>query len=183
MFAVCVCTKLGIAPCVCKEALAKLTMIEGRCEIIRADITVIIDYAHTPFALKNILKTAKHDKTSGQNLTLVFGCGGNRDISKRAQMAKIAEQFCDYIIVTTDNPRNENPQKIINDIVSGFTKKNYGIIENRTSAITYAIMSALPSDIVIIAGKGHEKYTCDSLGYHYFNEKEIIEKALSARGG
>jgi len=183
MLAVSLCTRYGIAPCVCKKALSTLTHIDGRCEIIRDDITVVIDYAHTPFALKNLLKTVKVNKISGQKITLVFGCGGDRDTSKRPEMAKIAEYFCENVIVTSDNPRSESPQKIINDIVAGFTKNSYGVISDRRSAITYAIKSAFYGDIVIIAGKGHEKYTCDKAGYHYFDEREIIDKALKERKG
>lgn len=183
MIAVSICTRYGIAPCICKQALSALAHIDGRCEIIRDDITVVIDYAHTPFALKNLLKTVKTSKIMGQKITLVFGCGGDRDTSKRPEMAKIAEYFCENVIVTSDNPRSESPQKIITDIVSGFTKKSYGVISDRASAITYAIKSAFDGDIVIIAGKGHEKYTYDKSGYHYFDEREIITKALKERKG
>ncbi len=173
--------KMNVSPKCIKEALTTLAPIEGRCECINDDITVIIDYAHTPFALENILKTANIDKKSRQKIHLVFGCGGERDPSKRPMMAAVAEKYADRVIVTNDNPRSEDEERIISDITGGFTKKSYAVITDRAAAIEHAIKSADDGDIVIIAGKGHEKYICDKNGYHHFDEKEIIYRALKLR--
>lgn len=171
----------GIAPKDIKDTLIRLNYIEGRFECIHSDITVIIDYAHTPIALENLLKNANCCKNARQKITLVFGCGGERDKEKRPMMAEIAEKFADKTIVTTDNPRGEEPEKIITDIVAGFGKGSYGVITDRKAAITYAIKKAMPDEIIIIAGKGHEKYICDKDGYHPFDEKGIIREALNLR--
>lgn len=173
--------KLKISPKSIKAALETIKSIDGRCECIFNDITVIIDYAHTPLALKSVLKTIKLDKNPEQKLILVFGCGGERDSSKRPLMAKTAEEYADKIIITNDNPRGENEEKIINDIKSGFSRKCYAVITDRAEAITYAIKSAKVGDIVLIAGKGHEKYIHDKNGYHYFDEKALINDALKLR--
>ncbi|MBE6635157.1 MAG: UDP-N-acetylmuramoyl-L-alanyl-D-glutamate--2,6-diaminopimelate ligase [Ruminococcaceae bacterium] len=173
--------EMNVTPKGIKEALESTDFIEGRCECIYDDITVIVDYAHTPRALENILKTSIYDKNPQQKITLVFGCGGERDCEKRPMMAAIAEKYADKIIVTNDNPRGEDEEKIISDITSGFRKARYGVIRDRSVAITYAIKSASPSDIVIIAGKGHEKYIYDKNGYRPFDEKEIIRSALKLR--
>ena len=172
---------IGVLPKNIKSALEILSCIEGRFECISRDITVIIDYAHTPVALDNLLKTVKSCKKPKQKLTLVFGCGGDRDKEKRPLMAKAAELYADKIIVTSDNPRTEDPQKIITDIVNGFGRGSYGVVLNRKSAILYAIKNAVPGEVIVIAGKGHEKYICDANGYHKFDEKKIIAQALNAR--
>ena len=173
--------QMNISPKRIKAALEGIESIEGRCECIHGDITAIIDYAHTPEALENILKTAIYNKKLGQKITLVFGCGGNRDYEKRPVMAKVAEKYADKIIVTNDNPRDEDEEKIISDIVRGFEKSKYGVITDRALAIRYAIKEASSGDIVIIAGKGHEKYIIDKDGYHDFDEKSIVENALKLR--
>ena len=173
--------KMNVTPKCIKESLAAMEPIEGRCECIHADITVIVDYAHTPKALESILKTASHAKPCGCKITLVFGCGGERDTEKRPKMAAIAEKYADKIIVTNDNPRSEAEDKIINDILSGFTGSRHGVITDRSVAITHAVKSASAKDIVIIAGKGHEKYIYDKSGYRPFDEKSIIYSALELR--
>ena len=174
-------SELGITPCDIKSAIKKIQNIDGRMEIIKSDVTVIIDYAHTPFALENLLTTATECIKPDRNIILVFGCGGERDREKRPQMAFVAEKFCSKIIVTNDNPRNEDDNRIIEDICKGFTKNCYGVIKNRSEAIEYAIKTAKFGDLVIISGKGHEKYMLDSEGYRSFNEKSIIENSLKIR--
>ena len=174
--------RLGIKPCCVKEALLSLTAIDGRFEATVDKIIVIRDYAHTPEALENLLKTVKSLKKSKQNVITVFGCGGERDKTKRPVMAEIAEKNSDFVIVTNDNPRGENENEIISDILKGFkdTAKRT-VISDRKRAIEYAIMNTVQNDIVVIAGKGGESYIIDKAGYHHFSEKEIIEKALSRR--
>lgn len=181
MFAFDAAYKLNITPKNIKLALESIDKIEGRCESIFDEVTVVIDYAHTPLALKNILKTLSYDKDIGCKITLVFGCGGDRDPSKRPLMAKVAERYADRIIITNDNPRNEDENKIIEDVKSGFVQKNHAVITDRAEAITYAIKTAMPGDIVLVAGKGHEKYIHDKNGYRPFDEKEIIQNALKLR--
>lgn len=174
--------ELELSPKEIKDALSHMPPIEGRYEIVRGGgISVIIDYAHTPFALENLLKNINTNKNIKQNIILVFGCGGERDKGKRPMMASIAKKYASSTIVTTDNSRGEDPEKIISDIVSGFGGGGYGVIVNRADAIRYAIKNAKKDDIVLIAGKGHERYICDAEGYHDFDEREIVAGALAER--
>jgi len=164
-----------------KSALMGIKCIKGRFETITDSITVILDYAHTPLALESVLETANGIKKSGQKITLVFGCGGERDFLKRPLMAKTAEKYADRIIVTNDNPRSEDENKIISDILSGFELNKHGVIADRKEAIEYAVRNASDNDIVIIAGKGHEKYIKDKKGTHLFDEKIIVKNSLKLR--
>ena len=181
MLATAVCTDMGVAPCEVKKALSDLPVISGRYEIIKDEITVIIDYAHTDAAFENILKNLVQAKRADQKLTVVFGCGGDRDKAKRPRMAAVAETYADIIYVTTDNSRTEEPSEIIKDIVKGFKNNGYRVIEDRAKAIKDAVLCAENGGIVAIIGKGAEKYNIDRSGYHYFNEKEIISAALKER--
>ena len=173
---------VGVKPCIAKRAISEIESIEGRGEVIRDKITVIIDYAHTKDAFNCILKTAALSRNVGSRLITVFGCGGEREKEKRPEMARLAEQLSDFVIVTTDNSRNESPAKIIKDIVSAMTKTaKRKIISDRRSAICAAINMAYDNDIVLIVGKGHEKYNIDKNGYHPFDERKIITEALNQR--
>ena len=133
------------------------------------------------FSEKSAEESEKSDKKTGQKLHVVFGCGGERDPSKRPLMAKAAEEYADIITVTNDNPRNEDEDKIFSEILAGFRSSRYRIIKDRKEAIERAIIEANRRDIVVIAGKGHEKYICDKGGYRPFDEKEIITSALNKR--
>lgn len=180
MLAATVCIDMGCKPCDVKRILGGLTSIPGRFEIINDRISVIIDYAHTDSAFDNVMKelsSVKKDK----KLTVIFGCGGNRDRAKRPRMAAIAEKYANRIIITSDNSRNEDPKDIISDIIRGFKKGNYEVIENRKDAIRDALLYASDGDIVAIIGKGPEKYNIDINGYSDFNEKEIVMSALEER--
>ena len=177
--------------------LSALQTIPGRLEKIDGDdFSVIIDYAHTDDALKNVLSTLK--PLCKGNLRVVFGCGGDRDRTKRPRMAKVAEQLADFIIVTSDNPRTEKPEDIIDEIVAGFEKrptvKNADlqatsdeqratkIIEpDRKKAIALAIESAEKDDIVLIAGKGHETYQIIGKQKFDFSDKAVAQKCLKKR--
>lgn len=172
----------GIKPYVAKEAVNNIKKIDGRFEIVCDDVMVIIDYAHTEHAFENILKSIKSAKKQGQNIITVFGCGGDRDKSKRPKMASVAEKYSDFIIVTQDNPRGESEIEIISDILSGIkdTKKRK-VITSRSQAISHAILNAQADDIIIILGKGHERYCVDKYGYHEFDERTIIRNALETR--
>ncbi len=182
MFAVYTANLLSISPNVIKSALKNIEYVEGRMEQFRTDINVIIDYAHTPNALYNFLKTLKTTLNPEQNLNLVFGCGGERDRNKRPLMAKIAEFYCDNIIVTNDNSRGEDEDLIIADILLGFSKNcKYKVVLDRKNAIQKAILTAHSGDVIAIVGKGHELYNIDKNGIHSFNERAIISEAMKRR--
>ena len=139
-------------------ALARAPQIPGRLEAVPAkrQFQVFVDYAHTDDALLNVIKTCRD--LNPARLIVVFGCGGDRDRAKRPLMAAVADQFADYSIVTSDNPRKEDPEAIIRDVVAGFKGRNFETVVDRREAINRAITLARPRDIVLIAGKGHEKY-------------------------
>jgi UDP-N-acetylmuramoyl-L-alanyl-D-glutamate--2,6-diaminopimelate ligase len=169
--------------------------IPGRLEKIdwKGDFSVIIDYAHTDDALRNVLSTLK--PLCWGKLRVVFGCGGDRDRTKRPRMAKVVEQLADFIIVTSDNPRTERPDDIIKDIVAGFTSRcsvstsiehpvsgiEIVIEPDRKKAIELAIETAGKNDIVLIAGKGHENYQIIGKQKFDFSDKEIAEQCLQKR--
>jgi len=159
-------------------ALAKAPQIPGRLEAVPAKrkFQVFVDYAHTEDALLNVVKTCRDLNPS--RLILVFGCGGNRDRKKRALMGSVADQYVDYAFITSDNPRKEDPEAILRDVEAGFKHKNYEKIVDRKEAISRAIAMAQPRDIVLIAGKGHEKY--QEFGDHIvpFDDVEIAGRAL-----
>lgn len=181
----------GISPSIICAALKSETGVEGRMERVRLGqevcFSVFIDYAHTPDALENLLLTARRFKKYYQRIVLVFGCGGDRDKAKRPAMGRIASELADLVIVTSDNSRSEDARTIISEIISGFTNSNSErmIIEKRRDAIEFAIKNAREGDIILLAGKGHEKYEIDSLGRHDFDEKkiaiELAEKYYSNR--
>lgn len=160
---------------------SQLRSICGRMEIFRSFErlpTVVIDYAHTPDALEKVLILIKQRYCRGK-LWCVFGCGGNRDRGKRALMGAIAERYSDYVIVTNDNPRNEDPQAIINDIMRGITYiKKIEVIKNRSYAIRTVITRALTEDIVLIAGKGHEKYQIIGEDYIFYSDRDLVKNIL-----
>lgn len=136
---------------------------------------VVVDYAHTPDALEKVLSALKAQ--AGSKLICVFGCGGNRDAGKRELMGRIASEFADAVVVTSDNPRDEAPEKIIQDIVSGM-HGNFAIEEDRAKAISVGILSAKPGDIVLIAGKGHEDYQEIAGKKLYFSDVEQTKDVL-----
>ncbi len=172
----------GVRPCIAKEAINAMEGIDGRLEVIHDDVTVIIDYAHTEKAFENVLKTVNSAKRARQKLITIFGCGGDRDKSKRPKMAAIAERMSDLVIVTQDNPRTESETAIIADILEGFTAvEKRRVITSRKNAITSAILNADDGDIVLVLGKGHERYNIDLNGYHDYDERQVIKDALARR--
>lgn len=149
-------SSLGIDTATIKKGIRKLKPIDGRFNVLKnGKGFIVIDYAHTPDGLENLLKTARTITKS--RLITVFGCGGDRDVSKRKIMGKIASELSDFVILTSDNPRSENPDKIISDIASGAVKTPKQI-ENRTEAISFALNEMTEGDTVVIAGKGAENY-------------------------
>ncbi len=174
--------ELGVPPCEAKRSLAELRSIDGRMEVIKGGVNVVIDYAHTPEAFENALKTLKSYIISGQKLTVVFGCGGERDRSKRPGIGRACARFADNLIITEDNSRGEDPDMIFADIVRGLPKEcSYRIIPNRERAIREAVFSSKDGDTVAVLGKGHEKYIIGKEGVKDFNEREIIDRALQER--
>ena len=162
-----------------KEALEKIK-VPGRSELVenKKDLKIMIDYAHTPDSLKSILETVK-TYTIGR-VICVFGCGGDRDSIKRPQMGEVSGRLADYTIITSDNPRTEEPEKIISDIEEGIkkTKGNYECITNRREAIKQALRMANTKDIVILAGKGHETYQEINKEKNPFDERKIVREVL-----
>lgn len=160
------------------KAIKNVKPIKGRAEIVPIDkkFTVMIDYAHTPDGLKNILSCVR-EITRGK-VIVIFGCGGDRDKSKRAEMGRIAGEMSDVAVVTSDNPRNENPLLIINDILCGMekSKARIAVIENRRQAIEFALGKAKKGDLVLLAGKGHEVYQIVGNEKIPFDEREIIKE-------
>jgi UDP-N-acetylmuramoyl-L-alanyl-D-glutamate--2,6-diaminopimelate ligase len=159
-----------------QAAFKKLDSVPGRMELQRIENRqVVVDYAHTPDAIENVLKTSR--KISDGDLWIVFGCGGDRDKEKRPSMAEKAEKFSDKIVVTSDNSRRENPEKIIDDIFMGFSDISRVVREsNREKAIFYALENMKKDDFLVIAGKGHEKYQEIDGKRHFFSDQEVCKK-------
>lgn len=166
------------------EALKQAKGVRGRAEVVDMgfDFTVLIDYAHTPDGLENILNTAK-GFAKGRVVAL-FGCGGDRDVTKRPIMGNIATTLADFAIVTSDNPRTEDPDLIIKDVLAGIKTDNYIAITDRREAIEYALNFAKKDDVVVLAGKGHEDYQVIGKEKIHFDETEILTelKAKIIRG-
>lgn len=182
--AIAVCAKLGIPMQAITEAVGNFKGVRGRCESIPTgrDFSVICDYAHSPDAIENLLPAIKSN-TEGR-LICLFGCGGDRDRTKRPLMAQAAAKYADYLVITSDNPRNEDPDAIISEItagLSGDTVTPYDTITDRRQAIFHAIKIAKKGDVVVLAGKGHEDYQVLKGGVHiHFDEREICAEALKA---
>ena len=161
-------------------ALSLSEGVKGRIEVVPADTdyTVIIDYAHSPDGLENIISSLR--KTAKRRIITVFGCGGDRDRTKRPIMGAIAAKLSDVIVVTSDNPRSEDPNAIIDDILEGIKgSKTKKIVEpDRTKAIAAALKEAKTDDIVLLAGKGHETYQILSTGKIHYDEREIVKGLL-----
>jgi UDP-N-acetylmuramoyl-L-alanyl-D-glutamate--2,6-diaminopimelate ligase len=160
--------------------IENLPQVRGRFESVREgqDFSVIIDYAHTPDALERILSSAR-EITDGR-LISVFGCGGDRDRGKRPVMGEISTSTADLTIITSDNPRTENPVSIIDEIISGIseTKASYEVIPDRARAIEFALKMARPGDTVVIAGKGHEDYQIIGREKRHFDDSEVVRTVL-----
>lgn len=174
--------ELGISLEEAAAALRTAQGVKGRVEVVPTpdkDYTVLIDYAHTPDGLENVLQAVK-GYCRGRVIA-VFGCGGDRDPMKRPIMGKIGTELADIAVITSDNPRTEDPNAIIADILKGVdsAKKNYKVIENRPSAIRYAMDIAEKCDIIILAGKGHETYQEIQGVKHHLDEREIVAAYLT----
>jgi UDP-N-acetylmuramoyl-L-alanyl-D-glutamate--2,6-diaminopimelate ligase len=161
--------------------LSVLRSVAGRFEPIRSASgkTAIVDYAHTPDALENVIDTIDEIRSEGNRLIVVCGCGGDRDATKRPEMGKIASQRGDVAIFTSDNPRTEDPEKILDDVVAGAVAGRQTLrIADRRQAIRTAAMLAQPGDIILIAGKGHEDYQIIGREKIHFDDREEIREAF-----
>ena len=176
---------LGLDLAAAAAALKNVQGVKGRIEVVPTpgkDYTILIDYAHTPDGLENVLRSVR-DFCKGR-LICVFGCGGDRDPMKRPIMGRIGVELADYAIITSDNPRTEEPAAIIRDIVAGVdsVSESYKIIENRIKAIEYAMDIGKKDDIIVLAGKGHETYQEVYGVKHHLDEREIVASYLMERG-
>lgn len=174
--AIACCEGLGMALPDIAAALRECRGVKGRAEVVPTDTdyTVIIDYAHSPDALENILKTVRGFAKG--RVVVVFGCGGERDKGKRPKMGRIAAELADFVIVSSDNPRSEDPEKIIEEVVEGMKdlKTPFRKITKRPEAVRYALSHAKPDDIIVLAGKGHEDYEVVGTKKIHQDEREII---------
>ena len=179
--AIAVCLRENIPADIILSAIEGYNGVKGRCEVIPTgrDFTVICDYAHTPDAVENVLSSVK-EYTEGR-LICLFGCGGNRDAAKRPKMARAAAAYADRLVITSDNPRNEDPELIIKDILAGLegTDTAYDVVTDRREAIYHALKIAEKGDIIVLAGKGHEDYQILAGGVKiHFDEREVVKEAL-----
>ena len=167
----------------CAEALSTAKGVKGRMELVPTDgdYTILIDYAHTPDALENALKALR--STDDGRLVVLFGCGGDRDRTKRPIMGGIAAANADFVIVTSDNPRTEEPQEIIDEIIGGMkdSKTPYTVICDRIEAIQWAIDNHIKNDVILLAGKGHEDYQVVGHEKHHMDEREIVAEHIEKR--
>jgi UDP-N-acetylmuramoyl-L-alanyl-D-glutamate--2,6-diaminopimelate ligase len=163
-----------------KRGLEGLKMVQGRLEPVDCGqpFKIFVDYAHTDDALLNVLSALK--PLINKRIITVFGCGGDRDRTKRPRMGEVASRISDIVIVTSDNPRSEEPQAITGEIVAGISKKNYKVVLDRSKAIEEAIALARGGDCVLIAGKGHETYQILKNTTVAFDDREIARKLCSA---
>lgn len=179
--------ELGMEETEVLQAISKLHRVNGRFETIKSDsgIFFVVDYSHTPDALENVLDSINEIRTKNERLICVFGCGGDRDKTKRPEMGDIATRKSTLAIITSDNPRTEDPLEIIKEIEAGVQPQNYSkytSITDRKEAIKMAIKFAEPKDIVLVAGKGHETYQDIGGVKHHFDDKETIRELLQLMG-
>lgn len=178
MAAATACSRLGISDEAIRDGIASLFRVPGRFEKvdIQKSFTVIVDYAHTPDALENVLRLSR--KLANGRVICVFGCGGDRDRSKRPVMGRLAVEMADLALVTSDNPRSEDPERILYEIRSGFPphRRNFELIVDRRRAIARALEVAKEGDLVLIAGKGHETYQEGREGRIPFDDREVVKE-------
>ncbi len=183
MLALSAAEAMGFSKDAIEKGIARVSVVPGRMERVEADncdLDVFIDYAHTPDALASAIKTVR-SFAPNRKLTVLFGCGGNRDKGKRPVMGRIASEYADRVIVTGDNSRNEDRNDIIRDILRGVEHfERVRVIVERKTAVRYAVLTARQGEIVLLCGKGHEDYETDDKGKHPFSEKEIVLSALRA---
>jgi len=174
---------LGVSLADCADALSRAHGVKGRVEVVPTpgkDYTVLIDYAHSPDGLENVLRSVQGFAKG--RVVAVFGCGGDRDRTKRPKMGAIAARLADFCVVTSDNPRTEDPHAIIEEILVGMqdTKTPYAVVENRIEAIHYAMDHAEKDDVIVLCGKGHETYQIIGTTKNHLDEREVVAEYLAA---
>ena len=165
------------------RVLSTLHAVSGRFEVIRASngTTAVVDYAHTPDALENVIQTIDELRTPQQQLLVVCGCGGDRDRTKRPEMAQIAVKYATTAIFTSDNPRHEDPEAILDEMVAGLEPgARYLRLADRAEAIRTAVVLARPGDVILIAGKGHETYQIVGDVKHHFDDREEVRRDFAS---
>lgn len=172
--------KAGLDLGVVGRALERFNFVPGRLEMVnqKGSFFVFVDYAHTEDALSNVISSLRH--IARKKIIVVFGCGGERDKKKRPRMARVVSELADYAVITNDNPRSEDPGKIINDIKKGFKGNSYCIIPQRRQAIRKSLSLAGSGDIVLVAGKGHEDYQIIGEKVLAFSDREVIQECLKS---
>jgi UDP-N-acetylmuramoyl-L-alanyl-D-glutamate--2,6-diaminopimelate ligase len=173
---------LGVAPAVVGEALASVERVPGRYEVYRGgEVTAIVDYAHTPLAFERVLKAVRH--SGAKRVFCIFGCGGERDRTKRPEMARIAGTLADVVYVTVDNPRREPIEQIMEDTVAGFagTHARWERLDDRAEAVGRAVAEAEPGDVICLLGKGDEEYQLIGTSKHPYSDRQVAQNALAAR--
>ncbi|HTN99607.1 MAG TPA: UDP-N-acetylmuramoyl-L-alanyl-D-glutamate--2,6-diaminopimelate ligase [Microthrixaceae bacterium] len=190
------CVQLGVSPSVVASALGVADVVPGRFETFRTasgsgvDVSVVVDYAHTPDALESALEAAREVTPVGGTLTVVFGCGGDRDRSKRPMMGAVAARLSDRVILTNDNPRSNDPAEIISEILAGITVElaenpelsiESEVVPDRREAIAHAIAEARDGDVVLVAGKGHERGQIFADRVEPFDDREVVRELLEIR--
>ena len=174
---------LGFEPAEVLRVLSTLSAVNGRFEAIHSPKgwTAIVDYAHTPDAVENVLNTINEIRKPASKVITVVGCGGNRDKGKRPMMASIAKKNSTQLILTSDNPRDEEPKDILSDMIAGLSPEEQQqtlVIEDRETAIKTACMLAGKDDVILIAGKGHEDYQIIKGVKHHFDDHEVVKNNL-----
>jgi UDP-N-acetylmuramoyl-L-alanyl-D-glutamate--2,6-diaminopimelate ligase len=167
---------LGMPAAHVAERLSSMPQVPGRLELIHDAPSVLRDYAHTPDALSRALDAVR--PFVDERLIVVFGCGGDRDRGKRPEMGGIAETKADLAIVTSDNPRTEDPERILDDIEAGMSRHNHERIEDRRAAIARALELATPRDVIVLAGKGHEDYQIRGTTKLPFDERIVVQELI-----
>lgn len=165
------------------DRLQRAPQVPGRLEKLRTSPTVLRDYAHTPDSLERAIAAVRPFTRAGDEagrLIVVFGCGGDRDRGKRPVMGEIAERLADHVILTSDNPRTEDPERILDDIEAGMKNRTHDRIESRRAAIAHALKIATARDVILLAGKGHETYQIRGTVSHHFDEKEVVAELSAA---
>lgn len=185
MLAAAAAMTLGVPASAVRDGIAKLSGVCGRMEAIDVgdeSFSVLVDYAHTPDAVRSLLMSVRSLTAGEGRILLLFGCGGDRDRTKRGAMGEIASQLADFSVITSDNSRSEDPSEIIDEIMRGFDPKSpHAVIPDRKEAIEYIISIAREHDTVLLVGKGHEKYEITADGKHPFDESEIVKNAVLRR--
>ncbi len=175
---------LGFATSDVLDALTQATGVPGRFETVRGagGVLGVVDYAHTPDALDNVLRTAREIVPAGSRLWAVFGCGGDRDRTKRPEMAAVAAALADRVVLTSDNPRTEDPDAILDDVEAGLDAPSDATrLASRADAIAFAAREAAPGDVIVVAGKGHETYQIVGTERHDFDDRVVLRDALTSR--